>query len=967
MFSIRRRQRFSGRDASRRASAAVRSAARHVESLESRVLLAAQIYVTDANAAKIGVYDTNGSAINASLITGLAGNTYANIAVSGSDVFISNFFAGTIGEYTTSGATINASLVTGLNAGGLGPFGITVSGSQLFVAMGDGGSPGTSGVIGEYDLGSTPGTIAASNPNLITGLADPGSVVVSGTSLFLTDYANGLIGAYTTSGATINASLVSGLVHPEQVAISGSDLFVTTFDNNTVGEYTTSGAVVNASLLTNLAGPCGIAALGNDLFVNHSGTNSVGEYTTSGATVNASLITGLTGSLNLTVTGTSGPQSTTTTALSSTNPAALGSSVTLTAIVAGSSPSGTVTFLDNGTPIGTGTIGAGGVATLGTSSLTTGTHSITASFPGDNNNIASTSAVLNQSIVQPKVIGQLDPTFGINGIASQDVGFTATSGLAVQPDGKSVIAGVIGSPGSGTFGLTRYNADGSLDTAFAGGGVASVGFGGDDEQPASVVVLPNGQILEAGTSTLNGVGSQFAVARFNADGSLDTTFGSGTGTVLTSFAANAGTSTDTANAIIPGTGGAFFIVGSSDANGAGKDFAIAAYNADGTPNTSFNGSGRELLDFSGGDDSANAAVLQSNGELVVAGSTQNPSTLVTSVALVRLLPNGALDSHFGTKGKVVTNLRGVDDEATSIAIGAKGAIVVGGLTCTGSFADGTLATDFAVLRYTSTGKADHTFGGSGHVITSFGVDSAVTKVIVQSTGQIVVSGKTISGFTGGTLGQLGIAIARYNTNGSLDTSFNGTGKTVITLTGQSATVSVRHASTIRPFATEDQLRQEFDSFVSSAQGVIATTPGGDIAVVGNSGTSTEEGQLVASGIDLAASLLGSLPASEKKGAFATVSISVSDNGSAAATGTVTVELFVAESSTTGAGDVQLYSKPQAIKLKALKAKSFKLKVKLPSSLTAGTYFLVGVIDNRSLQDLNPVNNIAFKGPFQIVT
>jgi uncharacterized delta-60 repeat protein len=302
----------------------------------------------------------------------------------------------------------------------------------------------------------------------------------------------------------------------------------------------------------------------------------------------------------------------------------------------------------------------------------------------------------------------------------------------------------------------------------------------------------------------------------------------------------------------------------------------------------------------------------------------------------------------------------------SVAIGAKGAIIIGGLSCTGSFAAGTLASDFAVLRYTSTGKTDHTFGGGGHVITSFGTDSAATKVLVQTSGQIVVSGKTVSGFSGVSLGDLGIAVARYNTNGSLDTSFNGTGKTVITLTGQSATVNLLHASAIRPLTAEDQLRQEFQSFVSSAQGIIATTPSGEVAVVGNSGGFTEEGQLVASGIDLAASLLGSLPASEKKGAFATVTINVLDNGSLPAAGIVTVQLFAAQSSTTGAGDVQLYSKPAAIKLKSLKSKAFKLKVKLPPSLTAGTYFLVAAIDNRSLQDLDPVNNIAFKGPFEIL-
>jgi glucose/arabinose dehydrogenase len=104
---------------------------------------------------------------------------------------------GTIGEYTTSGATVNASLISGLNQ----PFGIAVSGSNLFV----------------------------------------------------TNSAGGTIGEYTTSGATVNASLIAGLNHPFGIAISGSELFVVTENGNgTIVEYTTSGATVNASLISGL-------------------------------------------------------------------------------------------------------------------------------------------------------------------------------------------------------------------------------------------------------------------------------------------------------------------------------------------------------------------------------------------------------------------------------------------------------------------------------------------------------------------------------------------------------------------------------------------------------------------------------------------------------------------------------------------------------------------------------------------
>ena len=144
---------------------------------------------------------------------------------------------GTIGVYTTSGATVNASLVSGLN----GPYGIAVSGSNIYV----------------------------------------GSAI------------NGTIGVYTTSGAVVNASLVSGLSRATGIAVSGSNIYVANLYNGTIGVYTTSGATVNASLVSGLNFPSGIAVSGSNIYVANAGNGTVGVYTTSGATVNASLVSGL--------------------------------------------------------------------------------------------------------------------------------------------------------------------------------------------------------------------------------------------------------------------------------------------------------------------------------------------------------------------------------------------------------------------------------------------------------------------------------------------------------------------------------------------------------------------------------------------------------------------------------------------------------------------------------------------------
>ena len=217
------------------------------------------IFVTNNLAGTVGEYTTSGATVNASLITVLSPfvGGIGGIAVSGSNLFISYTGDNSIREYTTSGATVNASLITGLPSG---PVSIAVSGSKLFVVS------YTAGTIGEY---TTSG--ATVNAALITGLTPvdqfggphpgPYGIVVSGSDLFVTNSEAGTIGEYTTSGATVNASLISGLSAPLGLALSGSNLFVAELGNGTIGEYTTSGATVNASLITGLDSPFGIVVV----------------------------------------------------------------------------------------------------------------------------------------------------------------------------------------------------------------------------------------------------------------------------------------------------------------------------------------------------------------------------------------------------------------------------------------------------------------------------------------------------------------------------------------------------------------------------------------------------------------------------------------------------------------------------------------------------------------------------------
>ncbi|HEV2968368.1 MAG TPA: autotransporter-associated beta strand repeat-containing protein [Pirellulales bacterium] len=159
------------------------------------------------------------------------------------------------------------------------------------------------GTIGEYTT-----TGATVNAALITGLNQPYGIAVSGGNLFVVNNASGTIGEYTTTGETVNAALITGLHSPAGIAVSGGNLFVVNHvvNSGTIGEYTASGATVNASLITGLINPLSIAVSGENLFVTNflnANAGTIGEYTSTGATVNAALITGLNGPGGIAVSG----------------------------------------------------------------------------------------------------------------------------------------------------------------------------------------------------------------------------------------------------------------------------------------------------------------------------------------------------------------------------------------------------------------------------------------------------------------------------------------------------------------------------------------------------------------------------------------------------------------------------------------------------------------------------------------
>ncbi|WP_432752536.1 calcium-binding protein [Streptomyces sp. JL2001] len=345
--------------------------------------------------------------------------------------------------------------------------------------------------------------------------------------------------------------------------------------------------------------------------------------------------------------------------------------------------------------------------------------------------------------------GDLDPGFSGDGKVVTDVANVEESqDVVVQPDGKILTLGNgFDFDGPNDFQLVRYNADGSLDTSFGGGdGIVVTDFGAATNDEARALTLQAGKIVAVGRSdTPDGSRAQLAVARYLADGSLDTAF-DGDGKVVTALGGSVST---VGNAVTSGTDGRILVGGTY-----GGDAMVAAFTATGALDLfGEDNSGKAVFPFAGGGSSIQDLTVYSGGLLVAAGSSP------AGFGLVRLYQEtGVADETFGDGGKVATAF---GTSAESVALHPGGKIVAAG-----SSGDG-VGSQFAVARYDENGALDPAFDGDGKVTTSFGGTGAAGRdMAVQTDGRIVVAGAANSDF----------ALARYNTDGSLDTGFSGDGR-----------------------------------------------------------------------------------------------------------------------------------------------------------------------------------------------
>lgn len=377
--------------------------------------------------------------------------------------------------------------------------------------------------------------------------------------------------------------------------------------------------------------------------------------------------------------------------------------------------------------------------------------------------------------------GNLDPSFGSGGkVITHLANDLIPADAILQSDGKVVVAAGVNNTTVATeaFGLLRYFPNGSLDSGFGNGGIAETAFTNFINTPHSIALQRDGKIIVVGeASSANGELSEFAIARFNPDGSPDTGFGNG-GQIVTNFVGvQLGGVSNVANAVLLYPDGRILVGGSaSQCAKCGTDAALGRYNSDGSLDTTFGQSGTVRVRRLGG---AIALALLSNDHILtltspnaefaadgtrvsVAGGTViaqsrggNNSFLSDSryymsvptvdiggrrdidVRLVRFQPTGAADSTFNSPRFDFGAEDHVLNFANAVVIQPDGKILAGGVSLQPSVANG----DFGLARLNSDGSFDPAFGAGGKLTTAFpGLSTGVGSLIVQSDGKIVAIG-----------------------------------------------------------------------------------------------------------------------------------------------------------------------------------------------------------------------------------
>jgi len=366
--------------------------------------------------------------------------------------------------------------------------------------------------------------------------------------------------------------------------------------------------------------------------------------------------------------------------------------------------------------------------------------------------------------------GDLDTTFGSGGKLITPYGgpIIFDPKVAVQPDGKIVVAGRQFNGKNDDFVALRLLSSGTPDTSFGSSGVAQIDFARSEDTAKSVVFQADGKILLGGEGrSAGGTYGIHALTRLSANGIVDTTFGSA-GKVVTDFGRPSHV-----HALAVQADGKILAIGEAYSTDDGGAAAVARYNSDGTLDSSFGTAGMVLQNI-GSSANGHAILQQPDGKILIAGYTTNPTTTRSQFFVARLLSTGNLDTGFGTGGISQAAIGIGLNYCHSMQLQADGKILLAG----GASVTATANHDFALARFNADGSADSSFGSAGIVTTEFSTTSTATVeeaayAVVQPDGKIVAGGYSEKKF----------ALARYLANGTLDSSFGSAGKLTLTMGG----------------------------------------------------------------------------------------------------------------------------------------------------------------------------------------
>jgi len=353
--------------------------------------------------------------------------------------------------------------------------------------------------------------------------------------------------------------------------------------------------------------------------------------------------------------------------------------------------------------------------------------------------------------------GTLDPTFGTNGFVTTAVhpNYNMAETTVVQSDGKILVAGSAGTPSTYQMAVARYNEDGSLDTSFGNDGSLRFPVGSVKSFVMDMAQQPDGKILLGGR-TWDNVTGDFALVRLNEDGSFDDTFG--TNGIFRIETAE----TEASEAMALLDDGTILMVGYRDDN-----LAVAKINTDGNMDTTFGVNGWAVLTYDGATSYADDLAIQDDGKIVISGFALNGSENRFHVAAARLNADGSTDNSFGTDGKVIFNVGDWNDFGEGIAIQSDGKILIGGHKWIANLDQ---RHDLFVARLNTDGSLDASYGTSG-VATARLVDGAnyANDLVLQADDKPILMGYTIF------QGIIDMAMVRFDTDGNLDSTFNDDG------------------------------------------------------------------------------------------------------------------------------------------------------------------------------------------------